>query len=109
MKYHTITELQLIHGDTECRFAVRINYDVTPGRAQTYSQPAEAPEFGDMAFEVKHACRWHDSGKMLHDLILDALGDDLGWLIRAAREQDRDEAEGRADWHPSDDPAMQVA
>jgi hypothetical protein len=109
MKYHTITELTLTHGKTECSFAVRISYDVTPGRAQTYGQPAEAPEVGDMAFEVKLRCRWHESGDMLHDLILDALGDDLDWLLDAAREQDRAEAEDRDDWHPSDDPAMQVA
>jgi len=95
MKYHTITELTLTHGKTECSFAVRISY--------------EAPEVGDMAFEVKLRCRWHESGDMLHDLILDALGDDLDWLLDAAREQDRAEAEDRDDWHPSDDPAMQVA
>jgi len=71
MKYHVETEMTLTHGKRGHTFAVRINYDVTPGRAQTYGQPAEAPEVGDMAFEVKLRCRWHESGDMLHDLILE--------------------------------------
>jgi hypothetical protein len=64
----------------------RVTYTVSKGRAQTYGQPAEAPEVGDMDFEINLSGNWHKASDDLHDLLLQVLGDDLDWLIDHARE-----------------------
>lgn len=87
MKFTTTTEMTLTHGKAACTFSVRINYDVTPPRAQTWGQPAEAASVGEMDFEVMMSRTWIQAGDEMHDLLLEALGDDLQWLIDAARDK----------------------
>jgi hypothetical protein len=64
-----------------------VTYTITKGRAQTYGQPAEAPEVGDLEFAIKLSGTWHKVSDDMHDFLLQVLGDDLDWLIEAAREQ----------------------
>jgi hypothetical protein len=65
----------------------RVTYTITKGRAQTYGQPAEAPEVDEMDFEINLSGTWHKASDDMHDFLLQVLGDDHDWLIEAAREQ----------------------
>lgn len=66
---------------------VRVTYTVTNGRDQTYGQPAEQPEVGDMDFEINLNGTFHKVSNEMHDFLLTVLGDDLDWLIDAAADQ----------------------
>ena len=66
---------------------VRVTYTVTSGRDQTYGQPAEEPEIGEMDFEINLNGTFHKVSDEMHDFLLNVLGDDLDWLINAAADQ----------------------
>lgn len=70
----------------------RAIYSVTKGRAQRYGQPAEAPEIGDIDFEINLSGTWTKCSDDMHDFLLQVIGDDLEWLIEAARHQALDRA-----------------
>ena len=66
---------------------VRVTYTVTDGRDQTYGQPAEEPEVGEMDFEINLNGTFHKVSDEMHDFLLNVLGEDLDWLIDAAADQ----------------------
>jgi hypothetical protein len=66
---------------------VRVTYTITKGRDQTYGQPAEKPEVGEIDFEINLSGTFHKASDDMHDFLLNVLGDDLDWLIEAAADQ----------------------
>jgi hypothetical protein len=86
MTYTETFELETRIGRHSQSHEARVTYTITEGRAQTYGQPAEAPEVGEMDFEINLSGSWAKCSPEMHDFLLQVLGDDLGWLIEAARE-----------------------
>ena len=88
MKFTEAFEFETTFGKRRTSHEARVTYTVTRGRPQTYGQPAEAPEVADdMEFEINLSGTWHKASDDLHDFLLAVIGDDMGWLIEAARDQ----------------------
>ena len=85
--------------DTSAKsYAVRFKFNVLPGRAQTYGQPAEDPRIGDkIRAWLCMDGMWHLCDGLLHDMIV---ADDLTldeWLLEQAAESEQASAEEAAD------------
>ena len=80
-------EFDTVFGRVRETHEARVTYTITRGRAQTYGQPAEAPEVDEMDFEINLGGGFHKASDDMHDFLLNVLGDDLGWLIDAAADQ----------------------
>ena len=97
MKFTETFEFETTFGKRRTGHEARVTYSVTPGRAQAYGQPAEAPEVADMEFEIRLGSKWHKASDEFHDLLLDVIGDDHDWLIHAAQHQALAAADDHAD------------
>ena len=87
MKFTEAFEFETTFGKRRTSHEVRVTYTVTRGRPQTYGQPAEAPEVDDMDFEINLYGTWHKASDDLHDFLLIVIGDNMDWLVEAARDQ----------------------
>ena len=76
---------------------IRVTYTMTRARAATSQEPAEPSGVDEMSFEVMHGTKWDKASDDMHDLLIDVLGDDLGWLADSAKEQAMDAAHDAAD------------
>jgi hypothetical protein len=95
MKYTEHFPFETCLGNNAKVYDVRVTYTVEPARAQTYGHPAESARVGDdLEFEIRLYGKWRKANAMLHDIILEVLGNDLQWLIDSAEEQMREWHEG---------------
>jgi len=88
MKFTETFEFETRFGRQRHTIEARVTYTIDHAMPQAYGQPAEAAQVGpDMDFEVKLSGKWHKTDDLLHDLLLEVMGDDLDWLIESADEQ----------------------
>ena len=88
MKFTETFEFETAFGKHRATHEARVTYTIDHAMPQAYGLPAEAAQVGpDMDFEINLHGKWHKADDLLHELLLDALGDDLDWLIESADEQ----------------------
>ena len=97
MTYTETFEFETRCGRNRETHEARVTYTIDPGRAQSYGQPAEDAQVGEMEFEIRLGGIWCKASDDLHDVLLSVLGDDLDWLIEAALARHLDEQDARAD------------